>query len=188
MAPKVWDPKICRKTAKVKNFVLIQWNKWVATDIHLDQSSLHGKQWSPLRWVSRGEGEVFVELEPWWVVCLAGEVALLGLWKVIQNLMFEGLDIFNQFGYMRWLCAKRIVALCYNLVDLLLLDRRCLYLGCSGCSVLLCTFWIDCEEAEFFSMRYYLATMFRWDNSWKYLWYFVEITLKVTMTLRGRDS
>jgi hypothetical protein len=66
--------------------------------------------------------------------------------------------------------------LCYNLVNLLLLDRRCLVRGCSGCSILLFTFRTDCEEAESCSMRYYLATLFRWDNSWNYLWYFVEMT------------
>jgi hypothetical protein len=27
-------------------------------------------------------------------------------------------------------------------------------------------------------MRYYLETLFRWDNSWKYLWYSVEMTPK----------
>jgi hypothetical protein len=46
----------------------------------------------------------------------------------------------------------------------------------------------DCEEAEFCSMRYYLAALFRWDSSWNYLWYPVEMTPRVTMTLRGRDS
>jgi hypothetical protein len=25
-------------------------------------------------------------------------------------------------------------------------------------------------------MRYYLAALFRWDNSWNYLWYSVEMT------------
>jgi hypothetical protein len=35
---------------------------------------------------------------------------------------------------------------------------------------------IDCEEAKFCSMRYYLATLFRCNNSWNYLWYSVEMT------------
>jgi hypothetical protein len=34
-------------------------------------------------------------------------------------------------------CAEGIFSLFYNLVDLLLLDRRFLGRGCSGCSVLL---------------------------------------------------
>jgi hypothetical protein len=25
-------------------------------------------------------------------------------------------------------------------------------------------------------MRYYLETLFRWDSSWNYLWYFIEMT------------
>jgi hypothetical protein len=36
MAPEVQDPKKCRKTAKMENCALSQWNRWVATDIHLD--------------------------------------------------------------------------------------------------------------------------------------------------------
>jgi hypothetical protein len=35
-------------------------------------------------------------------------------------------DLFNQSSYMRLLCAEGIFTLCCNLVDLLLLDRRCL--------------------------------------------------------------
>ena len=58
---------------------------------------------------------------------------------------------------MRWLHTEIIFALYYNLVDLLLLDRRCLGQSCGGCSILLFTFWTDCEEAKFCSMRYYLA-------------------------------
>jgi hypothetical protein len=45
-----------------------------------------------------GEGEEFAKSEPWCVACFAGEVALLGLWKVVDNLMFEGLEILNQYG------------------------------------------------------------------------------------------
>ena len=102
------------------------WRRWVATNIHLDQSSLLRKQWSPLHWVPGGEGKVIAESESWWSACLAGEVALLSLLKAITNLWLEGLDLFNQSGYFRWLCVEGIFVLCYNLVDLLLLDRRCL--------------------------------------------------------------
>jgi hypothetical protein len=55
-------------------------------------------------------------------------------------------------------------------------DRRCRGLNCSGCNVLLFPFRTDCEEAEFCSMRYYLATLFWWNNSWNYFWYSVEMT------------
>ena len=40
-------------------------------------------------------------------------------------------------------------------------------------------------------MRYYLAELFRWDSSWKYLWYPVEMTPQsnnVTMGSRLIDS
>ena len=164
------------------------WRRWVATDIHLDQSSRIRKQWSPLHWVHGGEGKAIVESESWWVACLVGTVALLGLLKVVMNLWLEWLDLFNQSGYMRWLCAEGIFVLCCNLVDLLLVDRRCLGQGCSGCSILLFPFWIDCGEDEFCSMRYYLVALFRWENSWNYLWYPVKMTPRVTMTLWGRDS
>jgi hypothetical protein len=46
---------------------------------------------------------------------------------------------FNQSGYFRWLCAEGIFVLCCNLVDLLLLDRRCFGRSCGGCSILLFT-------------------------------------------------
>jgi hypothetical protein len=51
---------------------------------------------------------------------------LLSLLKVVTNLWLEGLDIFNQFGYMRCMFAEGIFTLCCNLVDLVLLDKRCL--------------------------------------------------------------
>jgi hypothetical protein len=57
-----------------------------------------------------------------------------------MNMWLEGLDIFNQSGYMILFCVEGIFTLCYNLVDLLMLDRRCLGRGCSGCSILLFTF------------------------------------------------
>jgi len=148
----------------------------LSTDIHLEQSSLLRKQCTPLRWVPGGEGEAFTEFEYWWAACLAGDVVLLGLWKVFTNLLLEGLNLFNRSGYIRFMCAEGIFALCYSLVDLLLLDRRCLGRGCSGCSIILFTFWTQCEEAELCSMRYYLGTLFRWDGSWNYLLYSVEMT------------
>ena len=152
------------------------WRRFVATDIHLDQSSLLRKQWSPLRWVHEGEGKAIAKSESWWYACLAGDVALLSLLKAITSLWLEGLDLFNQFGYFRWLCAEGIFVLCCNLVDLLLVDRRCLGRGCSGCSILLFPFWTDYGEEEFCSMRYYLVALFRSGSSWNYLCYPVEMT------------
>jgi hypothetical protein len=35
---KVWDPKNYRKNLEVEISILSQWNRWVATDIHLDHS------------------------------------------------------------------------------------------------------------------------------------------------------
>jgi len=40
-----------------------KWDRWVATNIHLDHSSSLRKQWSPLRGVPPS-----VELGPWWAV------------------------------------------------------------------------------------------------------------------------
>jgi hypothetical protein len=109
---------------------------------------------------------VIVVTESWCVDCLVGDVAL---WKVVKNLLLMGLNLFNQSGYMRCLCAEGIFSLCCNIFNLLLLDRRCLGQGCSGLSILLFTFRTDCEEVEFCSMRYYLVALFRWDSSWNYL-------------------
>jgi hypothetical protein len=77
---------------------------------------------------------------------------------------------------MGCMCVEGIFALCCSLVDLLLLDRRFLGQGCSGCSILLFTFSTACEEANFCSMKYYLAALFRWDISRNHLWYPVEMT------------
>jgi hypothetical protein len=44
-----------------------------------------------------GDGKAFVEYEPWRVVCLVGDITLLGLLKVVMNLMLESLDLVNQF-------------------------------------------------------------------------------------------
>jgi hypothetical protein len=65
---------------------------------------------------------------------------LLRLLKVVTTMWLEGLDLFNQSSYMRCMCAEGVFSILYNLVDLLLLDRRCLGRGCSGCSVLLFPF------------------------------------------------
>jgi hypothetical protein len=62
MAPEVQDSKNHRKTTKVETPVLSQWNRWMATDFLLDQSSLLRKQWSSLRQVPV---EDFAESEPW---------------------------------------------------------------------------------------------------------------------------
>jgi hypothetical protein len=47
--------------------------------------------------------------------CIAGDVALLGLWKSVMNLL--RLRLFNKLSYMRGRCAEGIFLLCYNLVD-----------------------------------------------------------------------
>jgi hypothetical protein len=57
------------------------------------------------------------------LACIAGDVALLSLWKSVMNLL--KLRLFNKSSYMRGRCAEGIFVLCCNLVDLLLLDRRC---------------------------------------------------------------
>ena len=99
---------------------------------------------------------------------------LLSLWKSVTNLLW--LRLLNKSRYMRGRCAEGIFSLSCNLVDLLLLDRRCLGRGCSCCSILLFPFRTNCGEDEFYSMRYFLVTLFRCNNIWKYLWYSVEMT------------
>jgi hypothetical protein len=51
MALEVQDLKKCRKTAKMENCALSQWNRWVATDIHVDQQQLTSCH-ARLLWVS----------------------------------------------------------------------------------------------------------------------------------------
>ena len=53
------------------------WNRWVATNIHLDQYSLLMKQWSPLHWVPPSDEEIYVEFGLEWATCLGAGVALL---------------------------------------------------------------------------------------------------------------
>jgi hypothetical protein len=47
------------------------------------------------------EGKESVEFESWWAACLAKEVALLGLWKVVTNLLLVGLNLFQQLVVSR---------------------------------------------------------------------------------------
>jgi hypothetical protein len=65
---------------------------------------------------------------------------MLSFLKVVTDLWLEGLDLFKQFVYMRCLCVEGIFSLFCNLFNLLLLDRRCLGQGCSGCNILMFTF------------------------------------------------
>jgi hypothetical protein len=39
MSSEVWDPKKCKQNCQNGNFSLSLWNRWVATNIHLDKSS-----------------------------------------------------------------------------------------------------------------------------------------------------
>ena len=125
-------------------------------------------------------GKEFFESKSWWVVCLVGEVVMLGLWKIVTNMFLVGLNILHQpvvFGFDGELCRHhcRLRNNIFFLFDnLFLLDRRCL--GDNGCSVLLCILWTVCEEDEFCNMRDYLATLFWWNSSHNYLWYLVELT------------
>jgi hypothetical protein len=44
--------------------MLIQWKRWMATEIHLDHSSPLRNKWSSLRQVPLGDGDS-IESEPW---------------------------------------------------------------------------------------------------------------------------
>ena len=84
--------------------MMIQWKMWMAIEIHLDHSSPLRKQWYPFRQVPSGDGETFVESEPWWVSCLieVDVMVVLFLWKDVMNLL-EVLDPFNRYGCMIYL-------------------------------------------------------------------------------------
>ena len=83
--------------------MVIEWKRWMATEIHLDHSSPLRKKWSPLCQVPLGDGETSTKFESWCISFLAEEVFLLSLLKVVMNLFLEGLDPFNQYSYMIYL-------------------------------------------------------------------------------------
>jgi hypothetical protein len=83
--------------------MVIQWKRWMATEIHMDHSSPLMKQWSPLCQVPLGDGETSAKSEDWCVACLDEEDVLLILFKDVMNLLLEGLDSFNQSSYMIYL-------------------------------------------------------------------------------------
>ena len=60
--------------------VWASWKRWVATNIHLDQSSLLKKKFSPLHWVPPSNEEIYVEFGPAWATCLSAGAALL--WRL----------------------------------------------------------------------------------------------------------
>ena len=80
-----------------------RWKRWMETEIHLDHSSPLRKQWSPLHQVPMGNGDTSVKSEAWCTTCLAEEVVFLSLFKVVMNLLLEGLHLFNQSSCMIYL-------------------------------------------------------------------------------------
>ena len=86
--------------------MLIQWKRWLATEIHLDHSSPLKKKRSPLCQVPLGDGETSARSEAWCVSCLAEKVVLLSLLKAVMNLLLEGLDPFNQSSCMIYLSVR----------------------------------------------------------------------------------
>ena len=54
-----------------------KWNRWEATNIHLDHSSSLRNQWSPLPWSPPWDEENFTKLGPWWTTCLGAGVGQL---------------------------------------------------------------------------------------------------------------
>ena len=80
--------------------IVIQWKRWMATEIHLDHSSPLRKQWSQLHQVPLGDEETSVKSEVWCVSFFVEEDILLSLLMVVMNLLLEGLDMFNQSSCM----------------------------------------------------------------------------------------
>ena len=125
------------------NWSLSQSNRWVATDIHLDHSSPLRKQWSPLRQVPMGDGRLLLNLKLdvllsllkklSWTCCWRGWICSINLvaWStwVWEDSVGEDVAVWRHPHR----CSKNILGLFYNLVDLLLLDRKVLGWGCSGC-------------------------------------------------------
>jgi hypothetical protein len=83
--------------------MVIQWKRWMATEIHLDHSSPLRKQWSPLRQVPLGDRETSAKSEAWCDAFLVEEVVMLSLLKDVMNFLLEGLDSFNQSNCMMYL-------------------------------------------------------------------------------------
>jgi hypothetical protein len=76
-------PEKLLKIVNCQKLFWASWKRWVATDIHLDQSFLLRKKWSPLRWVPPSDEEIFVEFGPGWATCLGAGVALL--WRLDKD-------------------------------------------------------------------------------------------------------
>lgn len=169
-----------RETCWTENYQdepVVIWNRWVVTNVHLDQSSPLRKKWYQFHWAHGEKGKVFFESKSWWDVCLVGEIVLFGLWKAFMNLFLAGLNLFHK-PIVSWLDGAFCRHHCrwrsnifFLFCNLLLLDSRCW--GCSGCSNLMCILWTYCEGDEFCSMRYYLVALFWWNNSHNSLWYLV---------------
>ena len=80
--------------------MVIEWKRWMATEIHMDHSSPIRKQCSPLCQVPLGDNETSIKYKSWCVACLTKEFVLLKLLKDGMNLLLKGLDPFNQSRYM----------------------------------------------------------------------------------------
>ena len=83
--------------------MVIQWKRWMATEIHMDHSSPLRKKWSPLLQFPLGDKVTYAKSEAWRIACLIEEVVLLSLLKVVMNLLLEGLNPFNQSSCMIYL-------------------------------------------------------------------------------------
>jgi hypothetical protein len=98
--------------------MVIQWKRWMATEIHLDHSSPLKKKWSPLHQVSLGDKETSAKSEAWCVACLVEEVVLLSLLKAVMNLLLEGLSPFNQYSCMIYLSVGVLCRLRCNMKNM----------------------------------------------------------------------
>ena len=73
MAPEVKTTK----NSKLPKLFWASWKRWVATDIHLDQSFLLRKKCSTLHWGPPSYEKISVEFGPGWATCLGARIALL---------------------------------------------------------------------------------------------------------------
>ena len=153
------------------------WNMWVATNIHLDQSSLLRKQWYPLHWVPREEGKAcLLNMNLGELLALLEKLHYLVCGRFFMNLLLAWgwpvpPTVVSRF---RWgIAVGTIVGLQYllSLVNLLLLDRRCW--GRSGCSaVSFCaSFEQIVKKMNFVVWEITLQALFGGTVVRNYLWY-----------------
>jgi hypothetical protein len=89
-------------------------------------------------------------------------MSVVGLCRLTCNMKNMKGFIITRFDWVVWRkphrCNRNISMIFYNIIDLLMLDRRVLGWGYSGCIFLL--FWLGYEEDKFCGMIDYFVALF----------------------------